>query len=188
MGKRYFCDYCDRSFQDNLHNRKKHLNGVQHLRAKRAWYDLFREQPQETPTAPFPAGILIPGLQSSALFLTSGQQRARLVVAASTSPPPPRGRLRFLRALPCLLQPAGENAGALGSCWGALEVRRKRRRQRSAPGRCQLDALRPPEQQNPPEAEPAGAASASPRPGALRGKQLPDEEPCAVPTELVKRD
>ncbi len=42
MGKRYFCDYCDRSFQDNLHNRKKHLNGVQHLRAKRAWYDLFR--------------------------------------------------------------------------------------------------------------------------------------------------
>uniref|UniRef100_K7FBK2 Zinc finger matrin-type protein 5 n=1 Tax=Pelodiscus sinensis TaxID=13735 RepID=K7FBK2_PELSI len=42
MGKRYFCDYCDRSFQDNLHNRKKHLNGVQHLRAKKAWYDLFR--------------------------------------------------------------------------------------------------------------------------------------------------
>ncbi|KAM9219623.1 zinc finger matrin-type protein 5 isoform 2-T3 [Leptosomus discolor] len=43
MGKRYFCDYCDRSFQDNLHNRKKHLNGVQHLRAKRVWYDLFRD-------------------------------------------------------------------------------------------------------------------------------------------------
>ncbi|NWW65736.1 ZMAT5 protein, partial [Ifrita kowaldi] len=43
MGKRYFCDYCDRSFQDNLHNRKKHLNGVQHLRAKRLWYDLFRD-------------------------------------------------------------------------------------------------------------------------------------------------
>ncbi|XP_042309189.1 zinc finger matrin-type protein 5 isoform X2 [Sceloporus undulatus] len=43
MGKRYFCDYCDRSFQDNLHNRKKHLNGVQHLRAKKVWYDLFRD-------------------------------------------------------------------------------------------------------------------------------------------------
>uniref|UniRef100_A0A8D0HUG0 Zinc finger matrin-type protein 5 n=1 Tax=Sphenodon punctatus TaxID=8508 RepID=A0A8D0HUG0_SPHPU len=42
MGKRYFCDYCDRSFQDNLHNRKKHLNGVQHLRSKKSWYDLFR--------------------------------------------------------------------------------------------------------------------------------------------------
>ncbi|XP_044304944.1 zinc finger matrin-type protein 5 [Varanus komodoensis] len=43
MGKRYFCDYCNRSFQDNLHNRKKHLNGVQHLRAKKIWYDLFRD-------------------------------------------------------------------------------------------------------------------------------------------------
>nr|XP_034955194.1 zinc finger matrin-type protein 5 isoform X1 [Zootoca vivipara] len=43
MGKRYFCDYCNRSFQDNLHNRKKHLNGVQHLRAKKVWYDLFRD-------------------------------------------------------------------------------------------------------------------------------------------------
>ncbi|XP_038619448.1 zinc finger matrin-type protein 5 isoform X1 [Tachyglossus aculeatus] len=43
MGKRYFCDYCDRSFQDNLHNRKKHLNGVQHLRAKKGWFDRFRD-------------------------------------------------------------------------------------------------------------------------------------------------
>ncbi|KAM4809755.1 zinc finger matrin-type protein 5 isoform 2-T2 [Rhinophrynus dorsalis] len=43
MGKRYFCDYCDRSFQDNLHNRKKHLSGVQHQRSKKAWYDLFRD-------------------------------------------------------------------------------------------------------------------------------------------------
>ncbi|XP_042613326.1 zinc finger matrin-type protein 5 [Cyprinus carpio] len=42
MGKRYFCDYCDRSFQDNLHNRKKHLNGVQHHRAKKAWFEFFR--------------------------------------------------------------------------------------------------------------------------------------------------
>ncbi|XP_051749284.1 zinc finger matrin-type protein 5 [Ctenopharyngodon idella] len=43
MGKRYYCDYCDRSFQDNLHNRKKHLNGVQHHRAKKAWFDNFRD-------------------------------------------------------------------------------------------------------------------------------------------------
>ncbi|XP_029474992.1 zinc finger matrin-type protein 5 isoform X3 [Rhinatrema bivittatum] len=43
MGKRYFCDYCDRSFQDNLHNRKKHLNGVQHQRCKKVWYDMFRD-------------------------------------------------------------------------------------------------------------------------------------------------
>ncbi|XP_003965546.2 zinc finger matrin-type protein 5 [Takifugu rubripes] len=43
MGKRYFCDYCDRSFQDNMHNRKKHLNGVQHHRAKKAWFDHFKD-------------------------------------------------------------------------------------------------------------------------------------------------
>ncbi|KAL6463631.1 hypothetical protein MHYP_G00280220 [Metynnis hypsauchen] len=43
MGKRYYCDYCDRSFQDTLHNRKKHLNGVQHQRSKKAWLDNFRE-------------------------------------------------------------------------------------------------------------------------------------------------
>lgn len=42
MGKRYYCDYCERSFQDNLHNRKKHLFGVQHHRAKKAWFDNFR--------------------------------------------------------------------------------------------------------------------------------------------------
>ncbi|KAM9307395.1 zinc finger matrin-type protein 5 isoform 1-T2 [Pholidichthys leucotaenia] len=43
MGKRYYCDYCDRSFQDNMHNRKKHLNGVQHHRAKKAWFDRFKD-------------------------------------------------------------------------------------------------------------------------------------------------
>ncbi|XP_066546217.1 zinc finger matrin-type protein 5 [Amia ocellicauda] len=43
MGKRYYCDYCDRSFQDNMHNRKKHLNGVQHQRCKKAWFDNFRD-------------------------------------------------------------------------------------------------------------------------------------------------
>ncbi|KAF7666292.1 hypothetical protein LDENG_00114120 [Lucifuga dentata] len=43
MGRRYYCDYCDRSFQDNMHNRKKHLYGVQHQRAKKAWFDHFRD-------------------------------------------------------------------------------------------------------------------------------------------------
>ncbi|XP_068191145.1 zinc finger matrin-type protein 5 [Antennarius striatus] len=43
MGRRYYCDYCDRSFQDNMHNRKKHLNGVQHHRARKAWFDHFRD-------------------------------------------------------------------------------------------------------------------------------------------------
>ena len=48
MGKHYFCDYCNRSFQDNLHNRKKHLNGLQHLKAKKVWYDMFRGEWQLT--------------------------------------------------------------------------------------------------------------------------------------------
>ncbi|NP_001279876.1 zinc finger matrin-type protein 5 [Callorhinchus milii] len=43
MRRTYFCDYCGRSFQDNLHNRKKHLQGVQHQRAKKFWFDSFRD-------------------------------------------------------------------------------------------------------------------------------------------------
>ncbi|XP_035639109.1 zinc finger matrin-type protein 5-like [Oncorhynchus keta] len=40
MGKRYDCD---RPFQDNVHNRKKHMYGVQHHRSKtKAWFDHFR--------------------------------------------------------------------------------------------------------------------------------------------------
>lgn len=68
MGKRYFCDYCDRSFQDNLHNRKKHLNGVQHLRAKKVWYDLFRGgccQLCETFTGRWVIGGRVPGINES---------------------------------------------------------------------------------------------------------------------------
>ncbi|GAB6024189.1 Zinc finger matrin-type protein 5 [Chamberlinius hualienensis] len=42
MGKRYYCDYCDRSFHDNAENRKKHINGVQHQKNKKLHYDNFR--------------------------------------------------------------------------------------------------------------------------------------------------
>ncbi|XP_053443460.1 zinc finger matrin-type protein 5 isoform X4 [Nycticebus coucang] len=75
MGKRYFCDYCDRSFQDNLHNRKKHLNGLQHLKAKKVWYDMFREErrarewPQDT--AELPEGHLEDWLEKRAKRLSS---------------------------------------------------------------------------------------------------------------------
>ncbi|MBZ3878065.1 Zinc finger matrin-type protein 5 [Sciurus carolinensis] len=43
MGNQYFCDYCDHSFEDNLHNGKKHLNGLQHLKANKVWYDMFQD-------------------------------------------------------------------------------------------------------------------------------------------------
>lgn len=42
MGKRYYCDYCDRSFVDDLEARKKHLNGSVHMRLKKEHYDSFR--------------------------------------------------------------------------------------------------------------------------------------------------
>ncbi|XP_055511625.1 zinc finger matrin-type protein 5 isoform X1 [Leucoraja erinacea] len=65
MGKTYFCDYCGRSFQDNLHNRKKHLQGVQHQRAKKFWFDSFRDS----------ATILVEELAKKPCrkFLQSGQ-------------------------------------------------------------------------------------------------------------------
>uniref|UniRef100_A0A0A9VYE6 Zinc finger matrin-type protein 5 n=1 Tax=Lygus hesperus TaxID=30085 RepID=A0A0A9VYE6_LYGHE len=43
MGKRYFCDYCQRSFVDDIESRKKHLNGVSHLRMKKEYYFMIRD-------------------------------------------------------------------------------------------------------------------------------------------------
>ncbi|KAH3885790.1 zinc finger matrin-type protein 5-like [Dreissena polymorpha] len=43
MGKRYYCDFCDRSFADTGVNRKNHFKGVQHQRLKKQHYDAFRD-------------------------------------------------------------------------------------------------------------------------------------------------
>jgi len=43
MGKRYYCEYCDKSFADNPTGRKTHLTGVYHLRNKKAHYDSMRD-------------------------------------------------------------------------------------------------------------------------------------------------
>eukprot|EP00741_Cyanophora_paradoxa_P013506 tig00020693_g13041.t1 len=44
MGRRtYYCDYCDRSFQDNIVSRKRHLDSASHQAAVRAHYDLFKD-------------------------------------------------------------------------------------------------------------------------------------------------
>ncbi|KAL3858054.1 hypothetical protein ACJMK2_012670 [Sinanodonta woodiana] len=42
MGKRYYCDYCDKSFADNPVNRKNHLRGVIHNKMRKLHYDSFR--------------------------------------------------------------------------------------------------------------------------------------------------
>lgn len=41
MGKRYHCDYCDKTFPDSASNRKKHLQGTYHMRMKKLHYDAF---------------------------------------------------------------------------------------------------------------------------------------------------
>ena len=42
MGKiRYYCEYCDRSFLDDLKARKKHLTGTQHSRMRKQYYLAF---------------------------------------------------------------------------------------------------------------------------------------------------
>ncbi|XP_059598625.1 zinc finger CCCH domain-containing protein 3 isoform X2 [Vitis vinifera] len=45
LGK-YHCDYCDKQFQDTPSARKRHLQGLQHQRAKALWYDSFRDPNQ----------------------------------------------------------------------------------------------------------------------------------------------
>ncbi|KAF3778956.1 Zinc finger CCCH domain-containing protein 3 [Nymphaea thermarum] len=45
LGK-YYCDYCDKQFQDTPSARKRHLQGLQHQRARALWYDsLSRPSP-----------------------------------------------------------------------------------------------------------------------------------------------
>ncbi|XP_014290507.1 zinc finger matrin-type protein 5 [Halyomorpha halys] len=38
MGKRYYCDYCDRSFIDDVESRRKHLKSVNHERNRKLHY------------------------------------------------------------------------------------------------------------------------------------------------------
>lgn len=43
MGKRYHCEYCNRSFADTPQTRKNHINGVQHKRNRKLHYDSFKD-------------------------------------------------------------------------------------------------------------------------------------------------
>ncbi|KAI9157750.1 hypothetical protein LWI28_027360 [Acer negundo] len=42
LGK-YHCDYCNKEFQDTPFARKRHLQSLQHLRAKALWYDSLKD-------------------------------------------------------------------------------------------------------------------------------------------------
>ncbi|CAL1688053.1 unnamed protein product [Lasius platythorax] len=43
MGKTYYCDYCDRSFKDDVEARKKHLSSLQHVKNRANHYSVFKD-------------------------------------------------------------------------------------------------------------------------------------------------
>ncbi|KAA3454303.1 zinc finger CCCH domain-containing protein 3-like isoform X1 [Gossypium australe] len=57
LGK-YYCDYCDKQFQDTPAARKRHLQGLQHLRAKAQWFHSQNAQDlYQTSVPPFSKGV-----------------------------------------------------------------------------------------------------------------------------------
>jgi len=42
--KKYYCEYCDKQFQDTPLDRKRHSAGIQHKQAKARWYDSFKPE------------------------------------------------------------------------------------------------------------------------------------------------
>ncbi|KAL6008712.1 hypothetical protein ACLOJK_021938 [Asimina triloba] len=53
---KYYCDYCDKQFQDTPGARKRHLSGIQHQRAKALWYDSVKD-PYRIQTDGFGKGV-----------------------------------------------------------------------------------------------------------------------------------
>ena len=42
MGRRYYCDYCDKRLPPGLNHRKNHNKGIQHIENKRKYYRQFQ--------------------------------------------------------------------------------------------------------------------------------------------------
>lgn len=42
MGKKYYCEYCDKRFKDDANIRKKHIEGLPHQKARNEHYALFK--------------------------------------------------------------------------------------------------------------------------------------------------
>lgn len=42
MGRRYYCDYCDKTFIDDLDARKKHLFSSHHIKLRKLHYEMHR--------------------------------------------------------------------------------------------------------------------------------------------------
>ncbi|KAI4472008.1 nuclease-related [Holotrichia oblita] len=43
MGRRYYCDYCDKTFIDDLDARKKHLSSSHHIKLRKLHYETCRD-------------------------------------------------------------------------------------------------------------------------------------------------
>ncbi|XP_074643323.1 zinc finger matrin-type protein 5-like [Tubulanus polymorphus] len=68
MGKRYYCEVCDKHFADNVTNRRNHLKGLAHQRNRKAHYDACRdaatilaEEAKKNPCRKFASGQCIFG-------------------------------------------------------------------------------------------------------------------------------
>ncbi|KAI3746148.1 hypothetical protein L6452_08571 [Arctium lappa] len=46
LGK-YYCDYCDKQFQDTPFHRKRHIQGLHHQKAKALWYASIPPDPNQ---------------------------------------------------------------------------------------------------------------------------------------------
>ncbi|CAM0880731.1 unnamed protein product [Alopecurus aequalis] len=57
LGK-YYCDYCDKQFQDTAAARRRHVQGSQHQRARALWYDTVRRQGYLLPSPLLPTHCL----------------------------------------------------------------------------------------------------------------------------------
>ncbi|XP_018573397.1 zinc finger matrin-type protein 5 [Anoplophora glabripennis] len=60
MGRRYYCDYCDKKFIDDIEHRKKHLQSSYHIKLRNLHYEyckdpetLLREELLKTPCRRF---------------------------------------------------------------------------------------------------------------------------------------
>ncbi|KAL2325619.1 hypothetical protein Fmac_024677 [Flemingia macrophylla] len=52
--RKFYCDYCDKQFQDTPGDRKRHVKGILHQQAKARWYDSFKHQQQQQQQIPNP--------------------------------------------------------------------------------------------------------------------------------------
>ncbi|CAF1170850.1 unnamed protein product [Rotaria sordida] len=43
MGRKYYCDYCDKRLPAGLNHRKSHNQGIQHINNKRIYYLQFQD-------------------------------------------------------------------------------------------------------------------------------------------------